>query len=193
MRRATKGLPFHSGPLATRHNGPLAQTLVPAKVPFTLLPLSKPQLESLAASREPEELQLRAEHGSLPPTFVAARSLELAAAPENATWASTFLIVRNEDSRFVGACGFKTAPNAGRVEIGYGVSPVARGQGAATAALKLLSHIAFEAGAAEVLAEVLPSNVASIRVVEKAGFALVGSRTDEDNEFVLQWIRRSGA
>ncbi len=53
--------------------------------------------------------------------------------------------------------------------------------------------MAFEAGAAEVLAEVLPSNVASIRVVEKAGFALVGSRTDEDNEFVLQWIRRSGA
>jgi RimJ/RimL family protein N-acetyltransferase len=161
-------------------------------MPFSLLPLSRPQLEWLAASLEPEELQLRAEPGSLPPSFVAARTLKLAAEAKPAPWSTSFLIVRSDDARFVGGCGFKTAPAGGRVEVGYGVSPTARRTGAATAALKMLTDLAFEAGASEVLAEVLPENVASIRVVQKAGFAQVGSRVDEDNAFVLQWLRRSG-
>ena len=160
---------------------------------FTLLPLSRPQLEWLAASQVPEELQLRAEPGSLPPSFVAARSLELEAEAGPSPWSTTFLIVRSEDARYVGACGFKTAPHSGRVAVGYGVSPAARGNGAATWALKMLSELAFEAGASEVLAEVLPENTASIRVAQKAGFTQVGTRTDEDSELVLQWLRRSGA
>jgi RimJ/RimL family protein N-acetyltransferase len=160
---------------------------------FTLVPLSRPQLEWLAASRAPAELLLRAEQDALPPAFVAARSLVLSGQPGHAIWASTFLIERAQDARLVGACGFKTAPKAGRVEIGYGVSPAARGQGAATAAVKLLLRLAFEAGAVEVLAEIVPGNASSIRVVEKAGFVQVGSRTDEDNEFVVQWLCRRGA
>jgi RimJ/RimL family protein N-acetyltransferase len=162
-------------------------------MPFTLLPLTKPQLVWLAASREPEELQSQAEPGSMPPSFVAARSLKLGAEGNLEPWSSSFLIVRNEDARFVGACGFKTAPNAGRVEVGYGVSPLSRGNGAATAALRMLSLLAFEAGASEVLAEVLPENKASIRVVQKAGFVRVGARVDEEGEYVIQWLRRSGA
>lgn len=160
---------------------------------FTLFPLSKPQLALLAVSREPEELQPLAEQGAMPPSFAAARSLRLAESGNNPTWASMFLIIRSTDSRFVGACGFKTVLTNGRVEVGYGVSPAARGQGAATGALKLLSRFAFDAGAGEVMAEVLPSNLSSTRVVEKAGFALVGSRTDEDDEFVHQWLLRSEA
>jgi RimJ/RimL family protein N-acetyltransferase len=161
-------------------------------MPFSLLPLSRLQLEWLAESREPEELQPRAEPGSLPPSFVAARSLKLAGEAESKPWSTTFLIVRSEDSRFVGACGFKTAPSAGRIEVGYGVSPIARRQGAATAALNMLSQLAFEFGASEVLAEILPENTASIRVVQKAGFTQVGSRIDEGNAFVTQWLRCSG-
>jgi hypothetical protein len=30
-------------------------------------------------------------------------------------------------------------------------------------------------------------------VVQKAGFVQVGARIDEDNEFVTQWLYRSGA
>ena len=162
-------------------------------MPFTLLALSKPQLEWLAASREPMELRGRADPGSMPPSFVAARSLKLEAEGSPAPWSSSFLIVRSEDGRYVGACGFKTAPAAGRVEVGYGVAPASQGEGAATAALKMLTALAFKAGAAEVLAEVLPDNVASTRVVQKAGFAQVGSRVDEEGAYVLQWLRRSGA
>ena len=160
---------------------------------FALLPLSKPQLEWLAASQEPADLADRAEPGSFPPPFVAARSLKLASEDQAEPWSTSFLIVRTEDSRFVGACGFKAVPEAGQVQVGYGVAPAARCTGAATAALKMLTDFAFEAGASEVLAEVVPENIASIRVVQKAGFLQVGSRQDEDNEYVLQWLRRSGA
>jgi RimJ/RimL family protein N-acetyltransferase len=81
----------------------------------------------------------------------------------------------------------------GRVEVGYGVSPAGQGRGAATAALNLLVRSAFEAGATEVLAEVAPTNHASTRVVQKAGFVQVGDRVDNENEYVIQWAKRSEA
>ena len=162
-------------------------------MPFSLLQLSTPALEALAASRVPEGLKLGVELDSLPPAFVAVRSLELAAAGHPTPWSTSFLIVNDEDSRVVGGCGFKTAPNQGRVEVGYGVAPMARGKGAATAALKMLVHRAFEAGATDVLAEVASSNHASTRVVQKAGFKDVGARVDNENEYVVQWVKRSKA
>lgn len=156
--------------------------------PFSLLPISTMQLEYIAASLEPIDLQYTAEPGALPPSFVAAKTLELAEELASAAWARTFLIVRHADSKLIGACGFKALPVDGRVEVGYGVAPIARGQGAATAALGLLAQVAFGAGATEVLAEVLPSNASSIRVVQKSGFTNVGSRLDTDNEPVQQWL-----
>jgi [ribosomal protein S5]-alanine N-acetyltransferase len=162
-------------------------------MPFALLPLSTPALEWLALSRVPDELAARAEPESMPPAFVAARALKLEADVEHEALPTSYLIVRDEDSRFVGACGFKTPLGAQRVEVGFGVASTARGQGAATAALKLLTELALESGASEVLAEILPDNVASIRVAQKAGFVQVGARVDEDNEYVTQWLYRSGA
>lgn len=159
---------------------------------FSLVPLSVPQLELLAAAQEPEELLERADPGAFPPSFVASRSLELASELGCVAWAGTFLIVREADKRIVGSCGFKTAPAEGRVEVGYGVSPAARGQGAATVALGLLADLAFASGAESVLAEVLPGNRASLRVVEKAGFRQVGTRIDNDSESVQQWILDAG-
>ena len=157
---------------------------------FSLLQLSKTELEAIAASRVPEGLERRVTPESLPPAFVASRSLELLAKGHLAPWATSFLIVSDEDAQIVGGCGFKTAVENGRVEVGYGVSPAAQGRGAATAALKLLLHAAFEGGASEVLAEVAPENHASIRVVQKAGFAMVGARSDDDNQYVVQWLKR---
>ena len=159
-------------------------------MPFSLFPLSKSALEWLADSRVPDEFRSRAEPGSLPPAFVAARSLRLETQRAPDAGSTAFLIVRNEDARFVGACGFKTAAIAGRLEVGYGVAPASRGLGAATTALRLLSQLAFDAGATELLAEILPDNAASIRVVQKAGFARVGSRIDEENDYVDQWLLR---
>ena len=129
----------------------------------------------------------------MPPSFVAERALKLEAEAGPQSLPTSYLIVRDRDSSFVGACGFKTRPGSGRVEVGYGVAPTVQNQGAATAALKLLAKIAFAAGASEVLAEIVPENIASIRVVQKAGFQQVGARLDEDNEYVTQWLLRGGA
>jgi [ribosomal protein S5]-alanine N-acetyltransferase len=156
----------------------------------SLLQTSRAELEAISASRIPESLIGRAANGSLPPAFVAARALRLAAAGHPAPWSTMFLIVNDEDAQIVGACGFKTAPQDGKVEVGYGVSPAWRGRGAATVALMLLLDKAFLAGAGEVLAEVARTNNASTRVVEKAGFMQVGARVDEEDEYVIQWIKR---
>ena len=160
---------------------------------FSLLQLDEKQLREIAASRVPVEISQRLEDGALPPDFVAARALSLLAVGHAFVWCGTYLILCNQDQRFVGSCGFKNAPRSGRVEIGYGVAEAAQGQGAATTAVGLLVRTAFEAGAQEVLAEVLPTNLASTRVVQKAGFKETGSRYDEDNEYVIQWVVRRDA
>lgn len=137
---------------------------------FALLPLSRRRLELLAALQEPDDLVTRAEPGALPPPFVAARALRVDDEAHQSDSPTSFLIVRTADARLVGSCGFKTVPRTGQVEVGYGVAAAARCTGAATAALEMLTAMAFEAGASEVLAEVLPENIASTRVVQKAGF-----------------------
>ena len=160
---------------------------------FSLHPLSTSDLKALEASQFPEGFSGRAVPDSMPPAFVASRALQLEAAAEAPPVPTSYLIVRLEDSRFVGACGFKTGLGERRVEVGYGVAPSAQGQGAATTALKLLAEVAFSSGSTEVLAEVAPDNIASLRVVQKAGFVLVGERRDEDDGLVTLWVLRSGA
>jgi RimJ/RimL family protein N-acetyltransferase len=158
-------------------------------MPYSLRQLSSAELEDLAASRVPAHLVERIESGALPPAFVAARSLDLAAQGHGAPWATSYLIVRDHDQRIVGGCGFKTAPSGGRVELGYGVAAAVRGQGAATEALRLLLAMAFEAGATSVLAEVVPDNDASARVVQKNGFIRSGAGRDKSGVYVVQWVR----
>jgi len=159
---------------------------------FSLLQLSREELLECAVARLPAALASRVEEGALPPSFVAVRALKLIADGKAAFWCNTFLIVRNRDRRIIGGCGFKDAPKDGRVEIGYGVAPGNRSQGAATAAVGLLLQLAFGNGAREVLAEVTPDNLASAKVVRKLGFVSTGTRVDEEDQLVVQWVANSG-
>lgn len=84
-------------------------------------------------------------------------------------------------------------PHLESVEIGYGMSSVARNQGAATLAVNDLVSIAFRNGMKRVTAEASPENGASVRVLEKAGFKLVGSRVDDEDGEVGQWVMASEA
>ena len=129
----------------------------------------------------------------MPPPHVAARSLALAESGKTLPWSTTFINIDNANGKSVGSSGFKTEPINGKVEIGYGVALSAQRHGAATKALQLMVQKAFAAGATEVLAEIVPENAASVRVVEKAGFVQIGSRFDDQNEFVNQWAKRSEA
>ncbi len=160
---------------------------------FSLLPITEPQLRQIAACGVPPELSDRLEPNALPPAFVAQRALQMLEHGHAEVWSCSYLIVREMDARIVGGCGFKIAPRGGRVEIGYAVSPESRGQGAATEAVRQLMDIAFSAGAKTIAAEISPENHASIRVVQKLGFAAIGSRVDEEGEQVVQWAVASGA
>jgi len=160
-----------------------------AKMLFSLRSVPEDELRTIASGQTPAAYASSLELDALPPAFVAARALRWAAQGFPEPWSTAFLIIRHEDGRIVGGCGFKTPPRQGRVDVGYAVAPAAQKQGAATAALEMLVEVARGAGASELLAEIAPSNYASTRVVEKAGFQQVGERLDEDNEHVIQWLR----
>ena len=79
----------------------------------------------------------------------------------------------------VGGIGFFGPPDeAGAVESGYGLVADARGRGIATEAVVAVVRLAAEHGAAVLRADTTPGNVASRRVLEKAGLSEV-RRTGE--------------
>ena len=79
-----------------------------------------------------------------------------------------------------GSAGFKGPPTAaGMVEIGYSVLPDHQGRGIATEMVVALSQWALsQPGVTHVEAEVALDNMASMRVLEKAGFAPCGAGAD---------------
>jgi [ribosomal protein S5]-alanine N-acetyltransferase len=97
------------------------------------------------------------------------------------------VIVEKTSGLAVGTIGFFGPPDdAGTVMIGYGLVPAARGHGYATEALRGLVSYAFEhPSVRDMVADPLRDNVASHRVLEKAGF----SRTHATEE--SYWYRMS--
>lgn len=81
-------------------------------------------------------------------------------------------IRRIEDGAAVGGVGCKGMPSDdGRVEIGYGLVPSARGHGYATEAVLGLLEWLRDEGVREVVAECEIENVASSAVLNRCGFA----------------------
>lgn len=92
------------------------------------------------------------------------------------------------DSTPVGACGFKSPPVDGRVEIAYFTFPAFEGRGLATAMASGLARIARERDPELVVAaQTLPRPGASTRVLEKLGFRLVGSIDHPEDGEVWEW------
>jgi RimJ/RimL family protein N-acetyltransferase len=81
-----------------------------------------------------------------------------------------YRISRLADGLAVGGVGFKGGPQDGRVEIGYGLAPSARGQGYAAEAVTALLTVAAEHGVSKVVADTTRDNVASQRTLIRAGF-----------------------
>ncbi len=85
-----------------------------------------------------------------------------------------FAILDGDDS----FCGYAVAGPIHRTdleaELGYAVSPWARGRGVATAALDALTAWAFGEGLQRLSLLIAVSNPASSRVAEKAGYTLEG-------------------
>ena len=84
----------------------------------------------------------------------------------------------------IGGIGFKGSPNEhGEVEIGYGICEWYQGRGVATDAVRALCDLARPRAAA-VLAETELENVASQRVLAKAGFEIYDQTHD-----LVRWRR----
>jgi RimJ/RimL family protein N-acetyltransferase len=81
----------------------------------------------------------------------------------------------------IGVAGFKGMPEDSAVEIGYGVAAEYQRRGYATEAVRaLLAHAFACPGVTRVVAETLPGLAASIGVLEKCGFRLIGSGSEPD-------------
>ena len=94
----------------------------------------------------------------------------------------TYEIIRRDDGAVIGAAGFYGKPDeTGAVRVGYGLAESARGHGYATEALiALLAWAGGQNGLTCVLADTTRTNVASQRVMERAGMHRIG----EDGELL---------
>lgn len=100
-------------------------------------------------------------------------------------WGS-HLVIDPTLSTVVGFGGYKGAPDAGTVEVGYSVAPAHRNRGHARNAVVAWVHQAARAGVRAVLAHTLPTPNASTRVLEHCGFLWVGNVPDDDGH-LWQW------
>ena len=81
-------------------------------------------------------------------------------------------VLRSPDGTALGTCGIGLL-DQDVPDIGYSLLPVARGRGAATAAVRALTTWALETGAPTVSLTMLEGNDASARVAERSGFTRV--------------------
>ena len=108
----------------------------------------------------------------------------LASKPRAPEW-GCFLAVDDDAGRVVGFCGFKDGPAAdGSVEVAYFTFPAFEGRGVAT---WMATELVARAGRRRVIAHTLPERNASCRVLENAGFVLVGDVVDPEDGPVWQW------
>ncbi len=99
-------------------------------------------------------------------------------------WYTYFLLLQESDRQALGVCGFKGAPTQfGSVELGYAIHEDYRNRGYMTEAVKALVDWAFTHESCDrVTAETLRENIASQRVLQKAGLIY-----DRGHEHMIYW------
>ncbi|QLQ39422.1 GNAT family N-acetyltransferase [Micromonospora robiginosa] len=104
-----------------------------------------------------------------------ARRCRLAAGYWLAGDAADLAVLDAATGALVGGCALGyDEPATGQATLGYSLLPEARGRGLATRAVRLLAGWAFDVGVARVWAGTRAENVASQRVLERAGFRREG-------------------
>jgi ribosomal-protein-alanine N-acetyltransferase len=96
-------------------------------------------------------------------------------------WGMYWIVLRDDllGRTLVGTAGFKGAPKDETVEIGYGIVAEHQRRGYATEATRAMLAYAFNlASVHRVIAETLPSLIASIGVLEKCGFRFIGDGSE---------------
>jgi len=92
------------------------------------------------------------------------------------------------DGVIVGVCGFKSPPQAGRVEIAYATVPEFQGQGIATELARQMICIAQESEPGIIVtAQTLPEVNASTSILTKLGFRNLGIIQHPEDGPVYDW------
>jgi len=106
-------------------------------------------------------------------------------------WVFGFAVIQREERCVIGGASFKGPPDDdGVVEIAYGIAPAYRGSGYATEAASALVAFAVErVDVRTIRAHTLPDGNASMRVLVKSGFQLVGDVMDPEDGLVCRWER----
>ncbi|MFN2489341.1 MAG: GNAT family N-acetyltransferase [Actinomycetota bacterium] len=121
------------------------------------------------------------------------RLAEMHEDPSLQPWLLRAIVVRDGNREMVGHIGFHGPPNdAKALEIGYAVFPGYRRRGIAIEAVEgMLRWAGGEHLIERFIASVSPTNVASLALVRKLGFAQVGRQWDERDgeELVFELVR----
>jgi RimJ/RimL family protein N-acetyltransferase len=115
-----------------------------------------------------------------------ARFATFSSESEHEPWYAPWQIV--EGDLVIGTIGFKGAPIAGELEVGYSIVPSAGGRGIATEALRQLLCLVHGRHLA-VVGETAAWNLPSQSVLRHAGFIEVGERCDPDDGDLVIWRR----
>lgn len=106
--------------------------------------------------------------------------------PDQRIWYALWVLQLNDGSgNIVGSLSFKGLNDNGMLEIGYGINPKYEGKGLMTEAVSAIVRWASEQpGVLLIEAETEPDNIASQRVLEKAGFISSGVIGAEGSRFI---------
>lgn len=109
--------------------------------------------------------------------------------PEQRIWYAIWLVAL-ADGTLVGTMCFKGLNQDGIAEAGYGVEAAYEGNGYATEAVSAIAQWALEQkGVKQIEAETDPENIASQRVLTKAGFVKNGVIGEEGPRYV--WMNKN--
>jgi uncharacterized protein len=158
-----------------------------------LLALTADDCEALAQGAAQVQGVALSAPDAAPPAFLLERTAQ--ALRNQATelhWCHTQYLLAESDAagleRIVGAGCFKATPDAsGGVEIGYGIAAQERSRGRASAVVRQLARIASQHGARALKAQTSPSNPASAKALQHAGFSYAGLAQSADQGQLHQW------
>jgi RimJ/RimL family protein N-acetyltransferase len=149
--------------------------LVPITLPMVeaVMAGDRARAEAIAEARFPEAWPGEALVASAFPASLSA----IRADPDKRLWGDTLLLSRTGERRVIGSVIFHGRPDDGVAEVGYGVEEGSQGHGYATEGTLACVHWALaQPGVRAVSAVTFAAHRASVRVIEKLGMVLVGTR-----------------
>lgn len=150
-------------------------------------PLTLAQLQAWLRGQQEisARLGLRIEAGMVDEVVLRAMSAKVSkmqqTAPATWSWYTYWLMRLQADPVAIGLAGFKGTPDErGEVELGYGTAPAYRQQGFATEAVQALLAWAWTQPECQIVRAItLKDNLASQRVLQKAGLVVDQMREDD--------------